>query len=366
MIGADVCVDAACTGTIRVYNTHLFFFDLDDRVVDPVMLTQTQTMLDWIATRPHAQKHVLTGDFNAFEREPQVDFRCELSFDYRTPKLIRDAGYTDAWLTLHGTTPGMTATLNRSGCGIVNGGPWKRIDYGYVKGLTPTSSTLFGVVPPNTPAPSDHYGLVTGFSGAPDPTSQGTVNVLPAGEVLLRADQNAARLVGRWTSGRDATAAGGRTWTNANQGSQKITTALAEPQNYFELTFTATANTPYHLWLRVRAQGDSYMNDSVFVQFSDSLTSGNAAAYRIGTTSALAVVLENGSGAGLSNWGWSDDGYGTPGTTIKFANTGTHTLRIQQREDGVSIDQILLSPKTFLTAAPGATKNDSTIYTAPQ
>jgi hypothetical protein len=38
---------------------------------------------------------------------------------------------------------------------------------------------------------------------------------------------------------------------------------------------------------------------------------------------------------------------------------GTHTIRAQRREDGVSIDQILLSPQTFLSASPGALKNDT-------
>jgi hypothetical protein len=38
-----------------------------------------------------------------------------------------------------------------------------------------------------------------------------------------------------------------------------------------------------------------------------------------------------------------------------------HTLRIQPREDGVSIDQIVLSPSTYLFTSPGALKNDTHI-----
>jgi len=37
------------------------------------------------------------------------------------------------------------------------------------------------------------------------------------------------------------------------------------------------------------------------------------------------------------------------------------TIRIQQREDGISLDQIVLSPDTCLTSSLGATKNDTTI-----
>jgi len=36
-------------------------------------------------------------------------------------------------------------------------------------------------------------------------------------------------------------------------------------------------------------------------------------------------------------------------------------LRIQVREDGLSIDQIVLSPQNYLTTAPGAVTNDATI-----
>jgi hypothetical protein len=44
---------------------------------------------------------------------------------------------------------------------------------------------------------------------------------------------------------------------------------------------------------------------------------------------------------------------------------GPQTLRVQAREDGLAIDQIVLSPATYLTAAPGAAKNDTTILPKP-
>jgi hypothetical protein len=49
------------------------------------------------------------------------------------------------------------------------------------------------------------------------------------------------------------------------------------------------------------------------------------------------------------------------GPPIYFQNSGTHTMRVQVREDGLSIDQIVLSPSTYLSRAPGAVKNDNTI-----
>ena len=53
-------------------------------------------------------------------------------------------------------------------------------------------------------------------------------------------------------------------------------------------------------------------------------------------------------------------------TTVTFATSGTHTLRIQAREDGVALDQIVLSPGRYLQTAPGAVSNDSTIVLPEQ
>ena len=43
---------------------------------------------------------------------------------------------------------------------------------------------------------------------------------------------------------------------------------------------------------------------------------------------------------------------------------GTHTIKITTREDGFSIDQIVLSSAKYLSASPGALKNDATILPA--
>jgi hypothetical protein len=40
-------------------------------------------------------------------------------------------------------------------------------------------------------------------------------------------------------------------------------------------------------------------------------------------------------------------------------------MRIQVREDGVMLDQIVLSPSTFMSAAPGPVTNDTTIVPKP-
>jgi phosphatidylserine/phosphatidylglycerophosphate/cardiolipin synthase-like enzyme len=169
---------------------------------------------------------------------------------------------------------------------------------------------------------------------------------------------------GGWTVTPDSTAAGGNRLANANAGAPTLATPLASPSQFFDLAFNATPGIPYRLWMRGKAASNSYDNDSVYVQFSDSVTSSGTPTYRIGTTSATTVTIEDCSGCTLSNWGWNDNGYGTGvlGPPIYFATAGPHTIRVQVRQDGLSIDQILLSPSTFMNQAPGSTVADGTIY----
>jgi len=81
------------------------------------------------------------------------------------------------------------------------------------------------------------------------------------------------------------------------------------------------------------------------------------------STSGLLVNLATDvTAASLVGWGWQNGAYWLPQpATIAFAAGGPHTLRIQVREDGVQLDQRVLSPATYLTARPGSQTNDSTI-----
>src|SRR4030095_5246883 len=125
----------------------------------------------------------------------------------------------------------------------------------------------------------------------------------------------------------DSTAASGVRMFEPDADAAKITTAQGSPANYFEKSFDADANTDYRLWIRGKAQNDYWGNDSVFVQFSDSQTASGAAAWRIGTTSAAEVNLEDCSGCGLRGWGWQDNGWGVgvAGPLVRFVSRGTHT-----------------------------------------
>jgi hypothetical protein len=183
--------------------------------------------------------------------------------------------------------------------------------------------------------------------------------------VLWTSNAPSQNVHGDWTRVPDATAAGGAAWSNPNRGRAKITPALAAPSNYFEMPFEAESGVPYRLWLRMRAASDSWANDSVHVQFSDSVDSLGTPTLRIGTSASAEPVFQDGpGGATPQGWGWTDNGWGSPGAPIYFAADGTHLVRIQQREDGATVDQIVLSPHDYFTAAPGMRRNDTTILAA--
>jgi putative Ig domain-containing protein len=183
-----------------------------------------------------------------------------------------------------------------------------------------------------------------------------------AREIVLYAS-DASVISGTWTLVSDPTAAGGVRIANPDKGAAKLATPLASPASYFEITFVAEAGVPYHLWVRGKAEQNSWANDSVMVQFSNSVDASGAPKYRIGTTSGNDVNIEDCSGCGLAGWGWQDNGWGVNvmGPSIYFAQTGPQTIRVQVKEDGMSIDQIVLSGGKYLTVSPGALKNDTTI-----
>jgi hypothetical protein len=187
-----------------------------------------------------------------------------------------------------------------------------------------------------------------------------TVTIRAREVVLYTAD--ASTITGTWSLVSDATAAGGRRVWNPNKSAEKIKAPLADPPNYFEMSFQAEAGVAYHLWLRGKADRDKRVNDAVILQFSGSVDAG-VPAYRIGTTSGIEVSLADCNGCRLSGWGWQDNGFGAGvvGPAIQFERPGAQTIRVQVEQDGFSIDQIVLSADRFFGFAPGALRNDTTI-----
>jgi phosphatidylserine/phosphatidylglycerophosphate/cardiolipin synthase-like enzyme len=198
----------------------------------------------------------------------------------------------------------------------------------------------------------------SGTGGAPAPSTGASEIVLYASDVT--------RLAGSWTKVSDSTAAGGTTLRNVDAGLAAASAPLANPPHFVEATFNAVAGVRYRLWLRLRAKDNSKWNDSVFVQFSGSVTSSGSARYRIGTTSGLTVNLWTCADCQSLNWGWQNRAYWLSDTgDIWFQSSGPQTIRIQTREDGVDIDQIVISPSKYATGAPGPVSNDTTIVPKP-
>jgi hypothetical protein len=188
----------------------------------------------------------------------------------------------------------------------------------------------------------------------------------PSEVVIYAADIPAGSIVGAdWTRIADTSAAAGLALQNPDRARPKPSAATASPASYVDVPFTAQAGTPYHVWFRMKAANNAYVNDSVFAQFSTATDAAGQPLYRIGTTSGASIILEEGTNAGVSGWGWNDHAYGSLAPSIYFGVSGPQTLRIQAREDGVVIDQIVISPATYLTTRPGATKQDSTVVAKP-
>jgi hypothetical protein len=229
-------------------------------------------------------------------------------------------------------------------------------------GLT-TSSYQPGTLSEGT----TYYWQVTAVNSSgstPGPVWSFTTGSAPT-EIVLYASDVTTR-VGGWTQASDASAAGGVLMRHADAGYSNTNNALANPLHYFEAQFQASANMRYRVWVRMRAQANSKFNDSVFVQFSDTVTTSGSPIYRIGSTSAIVDNLWTCGTCQTFNWGWSRHAYWLNDTgEVRFQNSGTHTIRIQTREDGVDIDQIVISPVTYLSTAPGPVSNDTTIVPKP-
>ena len=185
----------------------------------------------------------------------------------------------------------------------------------------------------------------------------------PLGDVVIYAsDISSTALHGAWGPASDPMSPNGVKLVTADNGVLVPATALATPADYVDVTFTATANTPYAFWMRLKAFANSKWNDSVWVQFSDAQVNGSQV-YPMNSVSGLLVNLATDSAAtSLNGWGWDNGCYWLiQPATVTFPTSGTHTLRVNMREDGVEFDQIVLSPSTYLSTPPGPRGGDSRI-----
>jgi hypothetical protein len=189
----------------------------------------------------------------------------------------------------------------------------------------------------------------------------------PINEIVIYAsDVPAAALHGGWTFASDATAANTTKLITPENGEANTSAPLATPIHYFDVTFNADAGKTYTIWFRIKALNNSKFNDAIWAQFGSATVNGSPV-YPIGSTSGLMVNLAtDASAVSLNGWGWGNSAYWlTQPATVVFPTGGPQTLRVQIREDGVQLDQIVLSHVTYLGEAPGPATNDSKIVPKP-
>jgi Phosphoesterase family len=273
------------------------------------------------------------------------------------PSILQSPAFADSALFL--TFDEGTSSLNGGGrIPLVVASPWTgpgvqsatMVDH---YSVLRTIQDAWGLAPL---ARSANATAMTGFFPRPP--------VMPSEQVIYAND--VTTLTGLWNKIADATAAAGVKLTTADNGSGAPPNASANPSSYFDAVFQAAAGTRYRVWLRLHAQNDSKWNDSVFVQFSDSVDAQGAAVYRVGTTSGYIVNLWTCATCQSVGWGWQRNAYWLNDSgDVWFTAGGTHTIRVQVREDGVEIDQVVISPTQYVTSAPGPVSSDTTIVPKP-
>jgi hypothetical protein len=230
------------------------------------------------------------------------------------------------------------------------------------------TGTIFNCVfPPKRPGTYTFTLTVRDGRGG-ESSDRMRVTIVAEPEIVLHL-ANALAVAGRWTSLSDETAASGRRFHHPNAGEPKVEIPSANPGNHVDIFFAPDPTQIYKLWVRLKADGNHWSNDSVWLQFEGAVGPNGRPAYAIGTTGGLAINLEECSGCGISGWGWEDDGWGATnrnGVLLRFPEGGVQRIRMQVREDGVSVDQIVLSAVKYRTVRPGAAKNDTVIVPATQ
>jgi hypothetical protein len=215
-------------------------------------------------------------------------------------------------------------------------------------------------------APGTHQYTATvrdGRGGEASAVVSVTINPMP--ELVLHVAQNYAYTSGSWEIVQDASAASGLRLHDQNLGAAKVTQPSASPSSFGTIDFVADPTQTYKLWVRLKADNNYWANDSVWIQVSGAVDQAGNPIGAPGTTSGIEVNLEECSGCGVSGWGWRDESWGHAGAvgmlTLRFPKGGYQSLRFQTREDGVSIDQFVLSAEKYRATRPGTVKNDNTV-----
>jgi hypothetical protein len=166
---------------------------------------------------------------------------------------------------------------------------------------------------------------------------------------------------GTWAYIEDSTAADGTRYGEPDRGAARTNAPLANPENFLRVEFVADPNLTYKLWVRSKAV------DPVAVLRRDRCEW--AARIPIGHDVGPGRQPRGVFGMRPFRMGWRDERWGAAlngePLLLRFPQGGSRLIVIQSREDGLSVDQIVLSAERYRTSAPGSAKNDTTIVKPP-
>ena len=174
----------------------------------------------------------------------------------------------------------------------------------------------------------------------------GAVSASAQSDIVLQASKTSAK-AGRWAVVSDSGAAGGAKIRHADGGAAKIDHGLREPGQLLRAhvlgdqgcSVPAVGARPG----RRRRLGQRFGLRAVLRQRQLVGRRGLPHRHDVGDRSqprGLQRLRPRAAGQWQDN-GW---GHGVLGPVIYFATTGTQRMRVQTREDGLSIDRIILSP----------------------
>ena len=143
-----------------------------------------------------------------------------------------------------------------------------------------------------------------------------------------------------WTLGTATTGYSGSGYMEAtpNSGPPGGNADANSPQLQYTVAFSfngpnsPTSNVPYYIW--IRGYGATPSDDSVFV----GIDGGSAVPITL-TTDGV--------------WNWSNTVQGGGAAQIVVPTTGTHTINVWMREDGIKLDRILLTSDATFHATVG-------------
>jgi endonuclease/exonuclease/phosphatase family metal-dependent hydrolase len=132
--------------TVLVVVTHLHHLGPDEAIRDD----QARQLLEWLATAPTTDAHIVMGDFNADPAEPTV-------------ARMRSDGYRSAYAEANGEDPAVTWPSGLQAPAIDTDGNPECLDYIWVRGAVRVASARLvfdrPAVDDPTLYPSDHLGI---------------------------------------------------------------------------------------------------------------------------------------------------------------------------------------------------------------